>query len=195
MGGRNTTWPSRGAGEKRVNYIKFEMAAKLQNSYHLPKLFLVLPFERCYVILSWPWFIICMVTSFTDDIFRVILKFSNLKIKIWLKLKNILTTRGWYGLPISTTGALGGARVPPSAKWSGGQDCRGKIEGLKLSFFFFIFFYYELDPLRIFGITKSRKRRTYSTHSLDYGHLWRAVITFAGSAKYKYIQGDKKWPL
>ena len=120
--------------------------------------------------------------------------FYNLKIKIWMKLKNILTPRGWYGLLFSTPGPLGGARVPPSAKWSGGQDCWGKIEGLKLSFF--SFFYYELDPLRIFEIPKSRKRRTYSTHSLNYGLLWKAVITFAGSAKDIYIQGDKKkWPL
>ena len=25
--------------------------------------------------------------------------------------------------------AVGGARAPPSVKWSGGQDCRGKVKG------------------------------------------------------------------
>ena len=43
----------------------------------------------------------------------------------------IVGPRGVHGAPLFQLQgplALGGARAPPSATWSGGQDCRGKVK-------------------------------------------------------------------
>ena len=82
-----------------------------------------------------------MVTSFTgyaDDVFHVITIFPTQKSKFGVKSYKFAETQkivgpcGVHGAPffqLQGPLALGGARVPPSAKWSGGQDCRGKVKG------------------------------------------------------------------
>ena len=72
-----------------------------------------------------------MITSFkryVDDIFHVISKFGGKSYKLG---KNCWTLRYVWGRFFQLQGPLilGGASLPPSVKWSGGQDRQGKVEG------------------------------------------------------------------
>ena len=88
-------------GKRRVNYNKLERVTKLKISWSRPKFFLFLPFERCYMI-------------FTET--HNIVAQRGVQRACFFKLLGPLT--------------LGGARAPPSVKWSGGQDCWGKARGI-----------------------------------------------------------------
>ena len=82
-----------------------------------------------------------MVTLFTGyayDVFHLISILSIQKSKFggksdkFAETLEIVGSRGVHGarfFQLQGPLALGGARVPSSAKWSGGQDCRGKVEG------------------------------------------------------------------
>ena len=73
-----------------------------------------LPFEGCYTVFPWPWFIIYMLTSFTgyaDDIFHVISNFHIQRSKFGRKSdkfdgysKNSWTLQGSWGLLFTTAG-------------------------------------------------------------------------------------------
>ena len=105
---------SRG-GKWRVNYDKFYKWPKLRKSYILPKN-VFLPFEGCYTVFPWPWFIIYMLTSFTgyaDDIFHVISNFHIQRSKFGRKpnkfdgcSKNNWTLQGSWGSIFATAGDL-----------------------------------------------------------------------------------------
>ena len=79
-----------------------------------------------------------MITSFKgygDDIFHVISNFHISRSKFGGKSyklgRNCWTPNSLWGRFSQLQGplVLGGARLPPSVNWSGGQDCRGKVEG------------------------------------------------------------------
>ena len=79
-----------------------------------------------------------MITSFkgyADDIFHVISSFyiyrSKFDRKSYKPGRNCWTPHGLWGCFFQLQGPLvfGGARLPPSVKWSAGQGCRGKVEG------------------------------------------------------------------
>ena len=79
-----------------------------------------------------------MVTSsigYADDIFHVISSFHIYRSEFGSKPdklgRNCRTPRGLWGRFFQPQGplVLGGARAPPSVKWTAGQDCREKVEG------------------------------------------------------------------
>ena len=133
MEGYNLT-KLRGGG-KRIKYDKSEVATKLRKSKSLYKFVSPLPFERFYMIFTWSWFTIYIVSLFTgyaDNIFYVI---SHFYIQRKQNMTNLAETQKIIGphrihwpclFQLQKPAlALGGAR----AEWSGGQDCRGKVKG------------------------------------------------------------------
>ena len=98
----------------QVNIDKFEIGTKLRRLYIMPKKNISLPFERCYTVLPWPWFIIYMLTLFTgyaDYIFHVISNFHIQRSRFGRKCdkldgysKNSWTLQGSWGLLFATAG-------------------------------------------------------------------------------------------
>ena len=65
------------------------------------------------------------------DIDMVNLLFTFIDPNLANNLTNLAEIIGLWGCFFQLQGplVLGGARLPPSVKWSDGQDCRGKVKG------------------------------------------------------------------
>ena len=100
--------------EGRIKLDQVKGREITRNSYILPKKNVFLPFEGCYTVFLWPWFIIYMLTSFigyADDSFHFISNFDIQKSKFGRKSNkfdghsiNNWTLQGSWGSLFATPG-------------------------------------------------------------------------------------------